>query len=347
LSLAARTRLGSCDAAWPIIEGWMGEVSEGCAARIVRSAVGVLCLLLLAPPVWAQDLDPRAYLNVPVNSTFLVGGFSLSHGGVLTDPTLPFTDVNATVETPSLGVGRSFSLFGRTAQAFAVLPCSWSQVSASALGEARDVNRAGLSDMRLRLSVLVRGAPAASLAEIVKAPRRTILGTSLTVVAPTGQFFPESLINLGTNRWAFRPEFALSQPIGERGLIDAYAGLWLFTANNSFYPGTAVRTQAPMGAFQGHLSYNFGRLTWAAFDATYYVGGGTTVEGVGNDDRQSNLRLGAALAVPVGRRHSVKVAVSKGAIVRFGADFTALSIGWQTGWIGRPKPAARRSERRP
>jgi hypothetical protein len=307
--------------------------------RRLRCGAGVLCLLLVAAPLAAQDLDPRAYANVPVNATFLVTGFALSHGGVLADPTVPIKDINATIETPSLGVGHSFSLFGKTAQAFGALPYSWAQVSGTVLEEARSVTRAGLSDTRLRLSVLVHGAPASSVLEIAKAPRRTILGASLTVVAPTGQFFPDRLINLGTNRWAFKPEFAVSHPMGQRWLLDAYAGLWLFTTNNSFYPGTLVRTQAPMGAFQAHLSYNFQRAMWAAFDATFYIGGRTSINGLGNDDRQANSRVGATLALPVGRRHSIKLAVSTGAIIRSGADFTTFSIGWQTGWVPRPKPS--------
>jgi hypothetical protein len=301
---------------------------------------GVACLLLLfAAPGSAQDLDPRAYAHVPVNGTFLVTGFAVSHGGIVTDPALVVTDVTATVETPSLGVARSFSLFGKTAQIFGALPYSWAQASGKVLEEAKSITRAGLSDTRLRFSLLVRGAPAASVLQIAKAPRRTILGTSLMIVAPTGQFFTDRLVNLGTNRWAFKPEFAVSYPIGERWLIDTYAGLWLFTGNDSFYPGTSVRTQAPMGAFQGHVSYSFKPQMWAAFDATYYVGGRSTVNDVPNNDRQSNARVGATFAFPVGRRHSIKLAVSRGAIIRVGADFSTFSFGWQTGWIARPAPA--------
>jgi len=306
--------------------------------RGLCAAAAVLCLLLLAAPMSAQDLDPRAYARAPVNGTFLSIGFAVSHGGVVSDPTLPVTDINATVETPSIGIGRTFSLFGTTAQAFGALPYSWAQVSGKVFEEARDISRAGLSDMRLRLSVLVRGAPAASVAELAKAPRRTVLGTSVTVVAPTGQFFPDRLINLGANRWAFKPEFAVSHPMGQKWLLDAYAGVWLFAANNSFYPGTNLRTQAPMGAFQAHLSYNFTRKAWAAFDATYYTGGRTTIEGVGNNDEQRNSRVGGTLVVPVGRRHSIRMAVSRGAIIRFGANFTTFSVGWQTGWVPMPKP---------
>jgi len=321
----------------------MAEQGTGAdVVRVVRRSrsamLAISILLLVAAPVSAQDLDPRAYAHVPVDGTFLVAGFALSYGGIVTDPAIPVTDINATVETPSLGVARSFSLFGRTAQAFGALPYSWAQVSGQVQEEARSITRAGLSDMRLRLSVLVRGAPAASALDIAKAPRRTILGTSLTVVAPTGQFFPDRLINLGTNRWAFKPEFAVSQPIGQRWLLDAYAGLWLFTANDSFYPGTSVRTQASMAAFQAHVSYSFKPLMWAAFDATYYVGGRSTVDGIDNNDRQSNMRVGATFALPVGRRHSIKLAVSRGAIVRFGADFSTFSFGWQTAWVPRATP---------
>jgi hypothetical protein len=303
--------------------------------RALRVAVSVAGLLLVALPLSAQDLDPRSYAAAPINATFLVTGFSLSHGGVVTDPTLPVTDINATVETPSLGLGRSFNLFGKTAQAFAALPYSWAQVSGKVLEEQTSITRAGLSDMRLRLSVLLRGAPALTPAQLAKAPRRTILGASLTVSAPTGQFFSDKLINLGANRWAFKPEFAVSHPIGAKWMLDAYAGVWLFTGNDSFYPGTALRTQAPMGTFQAHISYNFQRQLWAAFDATYYAGGQTTVSGVGKDDRQANARVGGTLVFPVGKRHSVKVAVSRGAIIRIGANFTTLSVGWQTGWVSR------------
>src|SRR5512137_592441 len=323
----------------PAAEPVSRNTSTGGLARVLRSAAWVACLLFLAAPLSAQDLDPRAYAHVPVNGTFLVTGFALSHGGIVTDPTLVVTDVHATVETPSLGLARSFSLFGKTAQIFGVLPYSWAQASGKVLEEAKSIRRAGLSDSRVRFSVLVHGAPAASVLDIAKAPRRTIVGTSLTIATPTGQFFPDRLINLGTNRWGFKPEFAVSKPIGQRWLVDTYAGLWLFTGNDTFYPGTAARTQAPMGAFQAHVSYSIQRQMWAAFDATYYVGGRSTVDGVTNNDRQSNTRIGATFALPVGRRHSIKLAVSRGAIVRVGADFSTFSFGWQTAWVTRPAPA--------
>lgn len=280
-----------------------------------------------------QDLDPRAYARIPVNATTLITGFSYQYGDVVTDPTLPVKNIAATVLAPSVGVARSFSLFKLSSQAMVALPYSWAYVEGQVGNQQESVSRSGLADMRLRLSVLVHGAPAATLAEFAKAPRKTIIGVSLNVTVPTGQFFSDKIINIGTHRFAFRPELALSQPIGKRWLIDVYSGVWFFTKNSSYYPGDAVRTQDPMGAFQAHLSYNIGPLMWVALDATYYVGGKSSVDDVYNDDRQNNSRIGATAVMPVGKRNSIKFSVSKGAIVRAGQNFTSFSIGWQTTWI--------------
>jgi hypothetical protein len=267
----------------------------------------------------------------------LIAGFSYSEGGVLTDATLPIQDLHATVATPMLGVAHSFGLFGKTAQALVALPYTFADASAQVLGEPMSVDREGFSDTRLRVSVLLKGAPASGLQEIAQAKHGTIIGASLNVVAPTGQFMSDKLINLGANRWAFRPELALSHPVGTKWLVDVYAGLWLFTNNNSFFPGDLKRSQTPMCTVQGHLSYTIKPRMWVAMDATFYAGGTSTVNDVERDDRQSNTRIGSTLVLPVGKRHSLKFAASTGAVIRVGANFTTYSIGWQTMWLGKVK----------
>ena len=154
---------------------------------------------------------------------------------------------------------------------------------------------------------------------------------------PTGEFFPEKLVNIGTHRWSLRPELALSQPLGKRWLVDVYAGVWFFTTNHSFFPGNAVRNQEPMGTFQAHISYNVRPRLWVAFDATHYVGGQSSVNDTYNDDRQENSRIGMTVVLPVGKYNSLKLAASTGAVVRVGQDFTTFSVGWQRSWFGKPK----------
>jgi len=303
--------------------------------KLLYNYLIVTLMLFMVQNSHAQDLDPRAYARIPVNVTVIVAGFGYLHGGIVTDATLPLEDLKAEIGSPSVAVVHSFSLFGKTAQASAALPYAWGDASAIIAGTRQSTSRSGFSDMRFRFSWLLLGAPAATIGEIAKAPRKTLLGTSLSIVTPTGQYFPEKLINLGTSRWAFKPELALSQPIGKRWLVDFYSGIWFFTKNDSFYPGSSVRTQDPLGSFQGHVSYNIQPLIWVAFDFTYYTGGQSTIDGVENDDRQSNSRVGATLVLPVGKRHSVKFAYSTGAIIRSGADFTSISAGWQTTFFGK------------
>ena len=298
----------------------------------LRGCAGAALFVVLAAPARAQDLDPRAYVHVPVNGTFLVWGLGLSTGGIVTDPTLVVTDVEATVLTPSVGAGRSFGLFGRTAQAFAVVPFSWADVSGKVGGTGAAVERAGLSDMRLRLSWLFRGAPAASVVEIAKAPRRTILGMSINVAAPTGEYDPQKLINLGANRWAFKPELGLSHPRGP-WTLEAAAGVWLFEDNGDFFPGGVVRSQDPLWTVQGHVGYTFKHQLWVSIDATFYAGGETFADGVGGDTRQENSRLGATLSLPLKRGHTIKLLVAKGVTARVGSSFETYSVAYQFLWF--------------
>ena len=298
---------------------------------------GVLFLLLDSNPLMSQDLDPRAYVWVPIKGNFFSSGFSYSQGGVLTDPSLPFNNLKATVQTVNMGYARSFNLFGKTATAFAAIPYTWAQGSADVNGQRESITRAGFSDMRMRLSVLLLGAPATPIEKFALVKHKTILGLSVIVVAPTGQYFSDKLINLGTHRWSFKPELALSHPIGKHWLIDVYSGLWLFTNNNQFYTGKSIRTQQPMGSFQAHISFNIKPKMWFALDATYYTGGKSSVNDVYKDDRQYNSRIGATFVFPVLKRNSIKLAFSTGAIVRVGADFNTFSIGWQSSWIEKRK----------
>ena len=281
----------------------------------------------------AQDLDPRAYARVPVDATVLIAGFNYTYGSVVLDPTLPIQDLEAKVASPMLGVARTFSLFGLTSQAFVVLPYSWAEASGKVLGNDSSITRSGFGDTRFRVSVLFLGAPAATVEEFAKSSPQTVVGASLTISAPTGQFFSDKLINLGTNRWSFKPEIGLSYYVNRQWLIDLYAGAWFFTSNYSFYPGSSVRSQDPLITFQTHVSYNFNPLMWAAIDLTYYTGGQSSVNDIYQDDRQNNSRIGATFNFPVSRQSSIKFAYSTGAVIRVGGNFSTISVAFQTAFF--------------
>lgn len=301
----------------------------------MKSPAIFFCYLFVSITTLAQDLDPRAYIKAPVKATLLIANYAYSEGGVVTDPTLPLEDLKATVNSAAVGVARTFGIAGRSAQALVVLPYGWVDASARVNGQQQTASRSGLADMRVRLSVLLLGGKTVTLQEYAKDSVRTIIGASITVVAPTGQYYSDKLINLGTKRWSFKPEVALSQKIGTRWLLDTYAGIWFFTNNNHFYPGTSLRTQDVMGSFQAHVSYTMKPRMWIAVNSTFYAGGQSTVNEVLNDDRQSNVRLGATAAFPMGKRSVLKVAYSRGAVVRIGSNFSTVSVGWTTTWFSR------------
>jgi len=282
----------------------------------------------------AQDLEPRAYIRIPTNANVLVSGVSYSQGKVITDPNIPLKDFKANVGSISLGYAHTFNLFGLTAQAFAAIPLCFAHASATVNTQFHSVDLNGLADMRARSSVLVLGGKAFTRGELAKQKKsNTILGTSLTIQPPTGQYFSDKLVNLGTGRWAFKPEIALSQAVGKRWLLDVYLGAWYFTHNDSYYPGNVLRSQHAVGAVQTHISYNISTFAWAAFDATYYVGGNSALDGVSNDDHISNVRLGTTLALPTGKKSGLKIAFSSGAVVVKGSNFTSISVGWSYSWF--------------
>ena len=157
-----------------------------------------------------------------------------------------------------------------------------------------------------------------------------MVGVSVTVAPPLGQYDSAKLINLGTNRWSFKPEVGFSRAFGQ-WVVEAMAGVWLFTDNDDFFGGS-TRTQDPIAATQFHLTYRFTRRMWLAADANYFTGGQTTIGGRRNIDLQRNSRVGATFSAAIGRGHAIRVAVNRGARTTIGADFTAIGIGYNFAW---------------
>ena len=283
----------------------------------------------------AQQLEPRAYSASPVDTTFLVVGFGRASGGVVFDPTIPITNVEATLYSPIVGVGQTVGVFGRQGLVVASLPYVWGHATGDVGQQAATITRSGLGDMQIRFSLNLHGSPALTPRKFMATRHRSfIVGTSVTVTAPTGQYDQTKLVNLGTNRWAFKPELGFSYPI-QKFDFDLYLGAWFFTDNPHFYTGQSIRSQELLTSTQAHVSYTIRRGLWAAFDATWYGGGASSTDGAPAINRQSNSRLGATVSLPLGRSQSIKVAYSSGVTARTGSNFRTLAVGWQHVWFDR------------
>jgi hypothetical protein len=212
------------------------------------------------------------------------------------------------------------------------------------VGTPADAYRSGLLDSSYRFSVNLIGGPAMDVKDFTKWRQKTLLGLSLKVVAPTGQYDPTRLINYGGNRWAFKPELGVSQR-RRRWVVDTYGAVWFFTTNDEFFsrnlynPGVTTQSEKPVIAFEAHLSYDVKRRLWASLDGNFWYGGRTTLNGVENSSSlQENSRVGGTLSIPVpaSNHQSLKFNYSAGAYITYGGNYKSVSVAWQYSWLGRP-----------
>jgi hypothetical protein len=280
----------------------------------------------------AQRIEPRAYINAPVGINFVAAGYVNSQGGLLFDPALPITDADANVDMGLLAYVRTLSVAGKSGKVGVLLPYASLSADGYVDGIYRTREQVGLVDPALYFSINLYGAPALSLKEFKDYQQDTIIGFTFRLTAPIGDYQAEKLLNIGTNRWSFEPEFGISKAIG-RWTVEGAAAVALYT-NNDEFDTDKTRQQDPIYSTQFHVSYTFPNKIWLSVGATYYTGGRTTIDGVEKNDLQRNWRTGFTLALPVDRKNSIKLFGHSGVSTRTGTDYDSLGIFWQYRWGG-------------
>ena len=292
----------------------------------------IFCMLTIAavPAARAQDAEPRSYSNAPVGLNFLIAGYAYTRGGLSLDPALPIDNDHLRTNSGVLAYAHAFGIGGMSAKFDAIVP--YVGLSGSALYQGQPVTREvdGLADPRVRVSINLYGAPALSAEDFASYQQDLIVGASIQISAPWGQYDSSRLVNIGTNRWSFRPEIGVSKGLGA-WTIEVAGGATFFTDNRDFYGGS-IRTQRPVYSAQTHAIYTLPRGMWASLDATYFAGGRTTINDRLDNNLQRNWRLGGTFALPLDRRNSLKAAASTGVSARTGNNFDLLAIAWQYRW---------------
>jgi hypothetical protein len=280
----------------------------------------------------AQSIEPRSYSNAPVGVNFFIAGYAYADHGLSFDPSLPITDVKLHTSSAVFAYARALDLWGDSGKFDVIVPYSWLSGSAAYAGQSvqRVVN--GFNDPAVRLSVNLYGAPALPLKEFADYHQDLIVGVSLQVSAPGGQYDDRRIVNIGTNRWSFKPELGLSKASGP-WTLELKAAATVYTENHDFYGGN-TRSQDPVYAVEGNVIYNFPQGIWGSFDATYFTGGRSTINGTLNNDLQQNWRVGGTLALPLDLSNSVKFYASSGVSARTGNNYNLLGIAWQYRWGG-------------
>ena len=292
----------------------------------------VVATALAAGPATAQDLEPRALTNVPVGSSFAVLAYVFSTGNVLLDAAIPVEDVNANLHTLVVGYARAIDVFGLSGKVDVVAPVAtgrWTGIL-----DSQDTSRVatGMGDPRIRLSVNLIGAPALRPTEFGSYAPGTIVGVSMQVWLPVGQYDPDRLLNLGSNRWAFIPQVGVSHRMGP-WIAEAYVNTRLFTINGNFYGGRTLE-QHPFLAAKLHLVRTLPKGFWFALDGGIGAGARGIVDGVPGDNYQSAFRVGFTAAGRISGGHSLKLAAVTTKRIDRGPDFDAISLAYQFAWGG-------------
>lgn len=280
----------------------------------------------------AQDIEPRAYSNAPVGVNFLIAGYAYTRGGLAFDASLPLTNPNLSTSSAVVSYATVMDLWGKSAKFDAIVPYTWLSGTADYKGESVERIVNGFANPAFRLSVNLYGAPALTMAEFAGWEQDVIVGVSLRVAAPWSQYDSTRLVNIGSNRWSFKPEAGISKALGP-WTVELAAAAMFFTDNDDFFGGSTL-SQAPLYSLQGHLVYGFRSGIWVSVDATYFAGGRTTLNGALNNDLQQNWRVGATAAFPVDRANSVKFYLSRGVSSRTGNEYDLAGVAWQHRWGG-------------
>jgi hypothetical protein len=285
----------------------------------------------------AQDLSPRAYIITPLHSNAVTLTYSYYSGSIQLNGVLPDASATGTYSVPIFTYYHSFGMFGRSANFNLAIPYGVGTFQGEFGNQTLQTYRSGLLDTTLRLSVNLKGGPEMQVQEFAKWKQKTLMGVSVKLLVPTGQYNPNKLINWGANRWAVKPEFGISRRRGHV-LVDAYAGVWFYTTNQRYFSpsGPQPKSQKPIGSVEGHLSYDFKPRLWLSLDGNFWYGGTTSLSGIENlNTRQTSSRIGATASLPLSKYQSLKFSYANGAYVRFGGNYQTVAVAWQYSWIGR------------
>jgi hypothetical protein len=280
----------------------------------------------------AQSIEPRAYAPAPTGVNFVILGYVGTQGGLPSDTAIALTSARFKTLGPVLAYARSFDFLGRSAKVDVIAPFGQLSGSGIYLGEPIERKVDGWGDPQMRVSVNLYGGPALNAAQFRTYVPGLIVGASVQVTAPLGQYDASKLLNIGAHRWAVKPAIGVSKAFGPWSL-EWEGAVTAYTTNDDFF-GDHRRAQSPLLSSQMHTIYNFPHGIWGSIDATYFTGGRSTLDGNLNNDLQSNWRAGLTLALPVTARNSVKLSASKGVSARTGNNFDAVGVAWQYRWGG-------------
>jgi hypothetical protein len=291
--------------------------------------------LLFNYPCFAEELEPRRWSHLPIDTNFTGAGYAYTKADISFDPVLKIEDGQVNLHTWAAKYIRTFSLFDKTARVDLLQAYQDGHWKGLLDGVPTTVKRSGWTDTFVRFAINLYGAPPLHGPEYAKyratTEVETIFGAGLSVQLPTGDYMDDKLINLGSNRFTFRPQIGAVHTRGKWSLETTGIAA-LFTDNNEFFNGKKLE-QDPLYTLNGHLIYSFRPGVWASASAGYDYGGRSTVDSTKKDDRKQNLTWGLSFGFPINRHLGVKIAyASTHTLESTGSDSDTFGVGLSAFW---------------
>jgi len=290
-----------------------------------------LAVLRSPEQLFAQFTDPRSYDNTPVGVNQLELAYAYAQSNASIDTSLIVAGAKLNLNAGTIEYTRYFGLIHRLAWVEASVPLAG--LGGSVTGTDIQGSSTGAGDSSYEVAALLKGGPALSVAQFADYKPTTTVGVSLTVTAPTGLYNGRKLLNLGSDRWSFKPELAVSCPFGpeQKWEVDAYANSYFYTDNTS-YRGTEILRQQALPGLEGHISYSITNNLWASVDTRYSFRGDTLVDRTNQNNGQQNFTLGSEVSVSPNAQNSLIFEFAKTLVHENGPAYTGFTVKYTYNW---------------
>ena len=279
----------------------------------------------------AQFTDPHTYDNTPIGINQLELSYAYVHANASIDTSLVISSAKINLNQGTIDYTRYFSLLHRLVWVGVGVPLAG--LGGSIAGTNIHGSTTGEGDSSYELAMLLKGGPALSVAQFKYHKPTTTLGASLTITAPTGLYYPNQILNLGSDRWSFKPEIAWSHPFGQeqKWQFEVYANSYFYTDNTSYH-GREILGQRPLPGLEGHISYSFNESIWVSLDTRYSFRGTTFLNNVSQNNAQHNFILGSEMNVSLNPRNTLVFEIDKALVHQNGPALVGFSLKYEYKW---------------
>ena len=262
----------------------------------------------LVSPCQALEPVPHQWSHLPKGMNFAGVGYAYTEADISIDPVLNIEDVEMELHTWVGKYIHTFEVFDKSTRIDITQAYQEGRWTGLLNGKSAKVTRRGFSDTFLRFATNLYGAPPLNVKEYAAYRKNldteTIVGLGLVIRLPTGEYMDDKLINLGQNRFVFRPQLGVLQKWG-KWTAELTGEVAIYTNNNDFFNGNRLE-QEPLYIIHGHLIHTFRPGLWAGVSVGYDYGGESRINEIDKNDRRQDIGFAFNFAYPFNRYSGIK-----------------------------------------